>query len=150
MELKNNFYFKKILKYCSINIRSRTEVLKKLRSFQNISEDEKNEIILFLSKNMFMFEDEDYLNRYLSNLSSVKGYSRSTLFSKLISKISDKKLLSSRLERYFSENEEYEIDKFVLKNKNKLLKKDFQKQITYLTQRGFSFEKSIKALKNNL
>jgi len=37
--LKNNFYFKRVVKYCSLNLRSESELNKKLSAFEHMDRE---------------------------------------------------------------------------------------------------------------
>lgn len=147
--LKNNFYFKKILKYCSLNIRSNFEITKKLDSFENIDEDLKKEILDFFTKINVVISDEEFINYYLQNLSGNKGYSYNQLYAKLGKKIGNQSLLRNILKTFFKENEISQIQRFVEKNQRKLQRMDSDlKRINYLVQRGFGYELSKKSIQN--
>lgn len=147
--LKNNFYFKRILKYCSLGIRSNFEIKKKLESFENITDELSLEIKDFFVKIKVVLPDEDYINYYLDNLSGNKGYSYNQLYLKLSRKVEDQSLLRNILKKYFKETENTQIEKFVSKNLRKLLRMDSNaKRLNYLVQKGFSYDLSKNLIKN--
>lgn len=146
--LKNNFYFKKILKYCSLSIRSSFEIEEKLKKFENIEDELKNEILVFFLKIKVVLPDSDFTKYYLENLSDTKGYSFNQLYLKLGKRVRDKNKLRQTLKTFFKDTEESQIERFIEKNKRKLLRMELdQKRINYLTQRGFSYELTKKTLK---
>lgn len=144
-ELKNNLYFKKILKYCSLSIKSESEVIDKLAGM-GLEEDLKHKILETLKKNKFFFSDSDYIDRFLENLSSTKGYSKIALKQKLLRKGLPQILISSKVDSYFKSNEEDEVVKFVSKNQRKLSLKDKRSQISFLISKGFNYDIVKKVL----
>jgi regulatory protein len=146
-ELKNNFFFKKILKYCSSSIKSESEVLKKLKDYETPSEE--LELILdTLRKFKFFFTDEDYVLKFVENLSSVKGYSRIQLKTKLLRKGLSSKVIDPVLNNFFKNNEEDQLNKFIQKNFSKLNRKPKEKRLQFLISKGFGVELSRKLLRH--
>jgi len=143
--LKNNFYFKKLLKYCSLSIKSESEVVKKLNDFE-ITSEEKEEIIDALRKFKFFFSDVEYISRFLENLSSQKGYSKLQLKQKLTRKGLPSKLINYHLDEFYKRNEADQIEKFIKKNYSKLLRKDKNKRINFLISKGFGVDSIKKRL----
>jgi len=138
--LKNNFYFKKILKFCSLSIRSEYEVLQKLDNFEQIDPELKEEILNFFIKLRVVVSDADYLRYYLENLSQSKGYTYNQLFLKLSKKVKNQSLLKNTLKEFFTQNGDSQIIRFIERNERKLRRMDTtQKRIQYLTQKGFQF-----------
>jgi SOS response regulatory protein OraA/RecX len=145
--LKNNFYFKKILKYCSLSIKSESEVLQKLRDYE-IDSEELSEILETLRKFKFFFPDDEYISRFLENLSSLKGYSKLQLKQKLLRKGLPSKLINAHLDDFFKKNEDEQVEKFIKKNYSKLLRKEKVKRIAFLVSKGFGVDSVKKHLKN--
>jgi SOS response regulatory protein OraA/RecX len=145
--LKNNFYFKKILKYCSLSIKSESEVLQKLRDYE-IDSEEVIEILETLRKFKFFFPDDEYISRFLENLSSLKGYSKLQLKQKLLRKGLPSKLINIHLDEFFKKNEDEQVEKFIKKNYSKLLRKEKPKRIAFLVSKGFGVDSVKKHLKN--
>lgn len=143
--LKNNFYFKKLLKYCSLSIKSESEVVKKLNDFE-ITSEEKEEIVEALRKFKFFFSDDEYISRFLENLSSQKGYSKLQLKQKLTRKGLPSKLINYHLDEFYKSNEADQIEKFIKKNYSKLLRKDKNKRIAFLISKGFGVDNIKKRL----
>lgn len=144
-ELKNSFYFKRILKFCSSNIKSESEVRKKLRDIET-PDDLFDEIINTLLELKFCFSDTEYVSRFLENISSVKGYSKIQLKNKLLRKGIPSKIIDSSLNDYYKINEEIEVEKFVEKNLRKLTRKPKEKRLYFLLSKGFRVDKSKKML----
>lgn len=146
--LKNNL--NKALAYCSKNIRSRSELIAKLKSW-NLDSDEEKNIIEFLDLHNFFYPDEIYIDKYLENISSIKGYSKIQLKIKLLRKHLPAKLIDIKLNEYFKDNEEFELLKFMKKNTRKLNSKPREVVIKYLLSRGFRYNQIIKHIDvNNL
>lgn len=145
-ELTNNYFFKRLVKYCSTSIKSQSEVTKKLKDLKASSEE--SEIIVKALLNLkFCFSDEDYVTRFLENLSSVKGYSKLQIKTKLLRKGIPPKEIDSKLNSYFKENEQNEVLKYIQKNFSKLVRKPKEKRLNYLISKGFSVDISRKLLK---
>lgn len=148
--LRNSFYFKKILKFCSLNIRSYTEISTKLEKFDRLELELKREIIEYFLKIKVVLNDDDFVKYYLENLSDSQGYTYNQLFLKLSKKVSNLNNLSQDLKSFFSKTEDDQIQKFINKNYRKLSRiDDARKRIQYLTNRGFKFELVKKHLKIN-
>jgi SOS response regulatory protein OraA/RecX len=145
-KLKNNFYFKKILKYCSLAIKSESEVLRKLRDYE-VPPDELIEIVDTLRVFKFFFSDEEYVSRFLENLSSQKGYSKLQLKQKLLRKGLPNKIVSMQLDEFYKNNEPEQIEKFVKKNYSKLLRKEKNKRLAFLISKGFGVDNVKRHLK---
>jgi SOS response regulatory protein OraA/RecX len=143
--LKNNL--SRALAYCSKNIRSKSEVIAKLKSW-NLDSDEENNIIEFLDLHNFFYSDDLYLDKYLENISSIKGYSKIQLKIKLLRKKLPPKIVDSKLNEYFKDNEEFELLKFMKKNIRKLNSKPREEAIKYLLSRGFRYNQITKHLDN--
>lgn len=144
--LKNNFYFKKILKYCSLSIKSESEVLQKLRDYE-VDPEELTEIVDTLKKFKFFFSDEEYISRFLENLSSQKGYSKLQLKQKLLRKGLPSKLINIQLDEFYKKNESEQVEKFIKKNYSKLFRKDKNKRMAFLISKGFGVDNIKKQLK---
>lgn len=146
--LKNNFYFKRILKFCSLTLRSRYEVESQLEKFSEIEENLKAEIIEYFIKIKVVLEDVEFIDYYLQNLSSTKGYNFNQLYLKLSKKVGDKNLLKQKLNSYFKENGESQIQLFIERNKRKLERMESDmKRIRYLSQKGFNLDLVKKYVK---
>lgn len=145
--LKNNFYFKRVVKYCSLNLRSESELNTKLSSFEHMDLEIGQEIKTYFLKTRIVLPDFEFLDYYLSNLSENKGYSFNQLFLKLSKKISDKKLLKDKLQAFMKQTEGTQVSRFITKNKHKILKKEPSDQIKYLLSKGYSYSISKLALK---
>ena len=69
--LKNNFYFKKILKYCSSTIRSSFEIKTKLNSFEGLDKELEDEILNYLTskrtRNAAIINKIQGITYYLAN-----------------------------------------------------------------------------------
>jgi len=144
--LKNNL--SRALAYCSKNIRSKSELIAKLKSW-NLDSDEEKNIIEFLDLHNFFYSDDAYLDKYLENLSSIKGYSKIQLKVKLLRKNLPAKLIDIKLNEYFKDNEEFELLKFMKKNNRKLNSKPREEVIKYLLSRGFKYNQIIKHIDSN-
>ena len=145
-KLKNNFYFKKILKYCSLAIKSESEVLRKLRDYE-VPPDELIEILDTLRVFKFFFSDEEYVSRFLENLSSQKGYSKLQLKQKLLRKGLPNKIVSMQLDEFYKKNEPEQIEKFIKKNYSKLLRKEKNKRLAFLISKRFGVDNVKRHLK---
>lgn len=145
-ELKNNLHFKKILKYCSLGIRSESEILDKLKTFE-LDEDLKELIFNTLKKNKFFFGNEEYIERFLENLSSTKGYSKIQLKQKLLKKKLPLNLITEKIDGFYKENGDTELEKFVSKNYKKLQNKEPRARVAFLMSKGFNYDKSLNTLK---
>lgn len=141
-ELKSNFYFKRILKFCSLGIRSESEVLAKVNDFE-IESDLKDLIIKTLKTNKFFFSDEDYIDRFLENISTTKGYSKIQLKQKLLRKGVPSKLVSDKVDKFYKVNEDLELEKFIVKNLRKLQAKEPRLRINF----RYRYEIASKILK---
>jgi len=145
--LKNNFYFKKILKYCSSTIRSSFEIRTKLSSFEGLDKELEDEILNYLLKIKVVYTDENYLSYYLENLSSSKGFTFNQLYPKLIKRIENRTYLKKVLSEYFKENQDEQIQRFIERNLRKISKKDpGRKRINFLLQKGFKLDLIYKYL----
>ncbi len=144
-KLKNNFNFKKILKYCSLSIKSESEVIRKLRDYE-VSPEELTEMVDTLRVFKFFFSDDEYISRFLENLSSQKGYSKIQLKQKLTRKGLPSKLINYHLDQFYKINESDQADKFIKKNYSKLLRKDKNKRINFLISKGFGVDSIKKRL----
>jgi SOS response regulatory protein OraA/RecX len=144
--LKNNL--SRALAYCSKNIRSESEVRAKLKLWNMDTEEESN-ILEFLDLHNFYYSDEKYLDLYLENVSTVKGFSKIQLKMKLLKKSISSKLIDEKLNEYFKENEEFELAKFIKKNQRKINSKPREIAIKYLLTRGFRYNLIIKHFNNN-
>jgi SOS response regulatory protein OraA/RecX len=144
--LKNNFYFKRVVKYCSLNLRSESELNKKLSTFEHMDREVGEEIKSYFLKSKIVLPDEDFIDYYISNLSENKGYSFNQLYLKLGKKISDKRLLKDKLQTFMKATEETQVSRFIIKNKRKILKKEPSLQLKYLQSKGYSYTASKKAL----
>lgn len=145
-KLKNNFNFKKILKYCSLTIKSESEVIRKLRDYE-VSPEEITEMVDTLRVFKFFFSDEEYVSRFLENLSSQKGYSKIQLKQKLLRKGLPTKIVSIQLDEFYKKNESEQIGKFIKKNYSKLLRKDKNKRLAFLISKGFGVDNIRRQLK---
>ncbi len=141
--MKNNL--SKALAYCSKNIRCRSEVEKKLKSW-NLGQEEEKSILEFLDLHNFFFSDDEYLLKFLQNLSSVKGYSKIQLKQKLIRKGIPVKIIDLKLNDYFKDNEEIELQKYIKRNQRKLINKPRELFIKHLLSKGFKYNLIIKNL----
>lgn len=135
------------LAYCSQNIRSESEVKAKLKSW-TLDPDEEKSIFVFLNLHNFFFADDVYLDKYLENVSSVKGYSKIQLKIKLLKKHLPPKLIDQKLNEYYRENEDTELEKFIRKNIRKITSKPREVAIKYLLSRGFRYNLIVKYLDN--
>ena len=144
--LKNNFYFKRAVKYCSLNLRSESELTKKLSSFEQMDKEIGGEIKSYFLKSKIVLPDEDFLEYYISNLSENKGYSFNQLYLKLGKKISDKRLLKDKLQAFMKDTEETQVSRFIIKNKHKILRKEPSLQLKFIQSKGYSYSASKKAL----
>lgn len=144
--LKNNFYFKRAVKYCSLNLRSESELTKKLCSFEQMDKEIGDEIKSYFLKSKIVLPDEDFLEYYISNLSENKGYSFNQLYLKLGKKISDKRLLKDKLQAFMKDTEETQVSRFIIKNKHKILRKEPSLQLKFIQSKGYSYSASKKAL----
>ncbi len=138
----------KALKYCSLNIRCKSEVLQKINSW-NLEKEESDQIINFLEIHSFFLEDGLYLDRFLENLSTVKGYSKIQLKQKLQKKGISLKLINNKIDKYFLENDSFELQKYITRNLKKFEAKPREKAIRYLISRGFKYNSIIQAFKDN-
>jgi SOS response regulatory protein OraA/RecX len=138
---------RRALSYCTTNIRSRSEALKKIKSWK-LNTDEENEILDFLESQGFVFSDEVYINKFLDNLSSVKGYSKIQLKLKLLKKNLPSKLVEEKVSKYFKDNEEIELKKFIQKNIKKITSRPRESAIKYLISKGFKYNQVLKNLKD--
>lgn len=127
------------LEFCSKNIRSKSEVIEKLKSW-NLDKDEEKSIIEFLDLHNFFFNDDAYIDKFLDNLSSIKGYSKIQIKNKLIRKHLPIKLIDLKLNDYFKDNEISELEKFVNRNLRKLKSKPREVAIKYLITKGFRYD----------
>lgn len=143
--MNSSYNLKKAVTYCSKNIRSKSEVLLKLKDW-GISEEEKITILDFLKSHNFYQEDANYLDKYLENLSTVKGYSKIQLKVKLLKKGIPSKLIDEKLNSYFKENEDAELIKFIKKNQKKIVSRPRENRVKYLLSRGFKYNLIIKHL----
>jgi SOS response regulatory protein OraA/RecX len=139
--LKNNL--SKALAYCSKNIRCKSEVVYKIKTWNLDSEEEAN-IIEFLDLHNFFFSDDSFIDKYLENISSVKGYSKIQLKIKLLKKHISPKLIDIKLNEYFKDNEEFELEKFIKRNSRKLKSKPREEAIKYLLSKGFKYNHITK------
>lgn len=121
--------------------------MSKLNSWA-LENEEKDFILDFLEKNNFFFEDDVYLQKYLENISSVKGYSKLQLKVKLLKKNIPLPLINEKLNIYFKDNEELELSKFIKKNHRKIVSKPREAAIKYLISRGFNYNLILQQIKN--
>lgn len=145
-ELTNNYFFKRLVKYCSNSIKCESEVLKKIKDLE-IPSDESIVMIHTLKNLKFFFSDSDYLDRFLENLSTIKGYSKIQLKTKLLRKGIPSKEIDSKLNLYFKENESDQVMRYIQKNFSKLSRKPKEKRLSYLISKGFGVDLSKKHLK---
>ena len=146
--MKNNSRnLRRALSYCAKNIRSKSEVIAKIKSW-NIELEEEEFILDFLEKNSFLFSDDLYLDKYLENISSVKGYSKLQLKIKLLRKHIPSSLINDKLNNYYRENEDLELSKFIKKNHKKIISKPRESAIKYLLSKGFKYNLVLARLKN--
>jgi len=155
MDWKNSQYFKKILKFCGLNIRCVSEVRKKISSF-GIKEETKQEILDFLIEKKFVYKDEIYLEKYLENIqlnlnspNFYKLYTKDKILFKLLKKGITRALILKFLDKFLKDTQEIMILKYLQKVKKKLATKTFQQKISYLTSRGFEYSKVIKIVKDS-
>ena len=139
--MKNNL--NRALSYCSKNIRSKSEVLKKLNSWK-LDKNEETKIINFLEQQKFFLEDEEYVSKFLDNLSSIKGYSKIQVKVKLLRKGIPSKLIETKVSLYFKNNEDLELKKFINKNIKKINAKPRELAIKFLLSKGFSYNSVLK------
>lgn len=133
-----------------MNIRSESEVISKLESFEDIDGELKIEILSFFKSINVVLPDSNFIDFYLDNLSSTKGYSYNALYLKLSKRVKDKSLLKDKLTKFFSINAEEQIQNFIQKNFKKLSRfEDSRKRIQFLVNKGFRFDISKKYLQNN-
>lgn len=145
--LKNNFYFKKILNYCAKGIRSYSEVKKKLNDFDNLEDNLRKEIIEYFLKIKVVYSDKDFINYYLENLSSSKGYTYNQLYLKLSKKIENKSILKQILTVYLKDTQDLQIQRFIERNLRKIERKEpGNKRINFLLQKGFKMDQISKNL----
>lgn len=145
-ELTSNYYFKRLIKYCSTSIKCESEVLRKIKELE--VPDEHKDLILHTLKNLkFYFSDSEYLDRFLENLSTIKGYSKLQLKTKLIRKGIPIKDIDTKLNPYFKKNEAEQVVKYIQKNFSKLTRKPKEKRLNYLISKGFGADLSKKHLK---
>ncbi len=111
--------------------------------------EEESNILEFLDLHNFYYSDEKYLDLYLENVSTVKGFSKIQLKMKLLKKSISSKLIDEKLNEYFKENEEFELAKFIKKNQRKINSKPREIAIKYLLTRGFRYNLIIKHFNNN-
>jgi SOS response regulatory protein OraA/RecX len=135
--LKNNL--NRALAYCSRNIRAKSEVAAKIKSWK-LDSDEEISILNFLDLHNFFFSDEEYLDKYLENLSSTKGYSKIQIKIKLLKKNLPKNLIEQKVSQYFKENENAEIEKYVKRNLRKIKLKPREVAIKFLISKGFNVQ----------
>jgi len=155
MDWKNSQYFKKILKFCGLNIRCVSEIRKKISSF-GINEETKQEILDFLIEKKFVYKDEIYLEKYLENIqlnlnspNFYKLYTKDKILFKLLKKGITRALILKFLDKFLKDTQEIMILKYLQKVKKKLATKTFQQKISYLTSRGFEYSKVIKIVKDS-
>jgi len=155
MDWKNSQYFKKILKFCGLNIRCVSEIRKKISSF-GINEETKQEILDFLIEKKFVYKDEIYLEKYLENIqlnlnspNFYKLYTKDKILFKLLKKGITRALILKLLDKFLKDTQEIMILKYLQKVKKKLATKTFQQKISYLTSRGFEYSKVIKIVKDS-
>lgn len=144
--MKNNL--SKALAYCSKNLRCKSEVVFKIKTW-NLDPEEEANIIEFLYMHNFFYSDDSYIDKYLENISSVKGYSKIQLKIKLLKKHISSKLIDIKLNEYFRDNEEFELEKFIKRNSRKLKSKPREEVIKYLISKGFKYNHITKNLKND-
>lgn len=135
----------KALAYCSKNIRSKSELLAKIKTW-GLESDEEKYILEFLDLHNFFYSDDAYIDKYLENLSSVKGYSKLQIKQKLINKHIPIKLIDEKLNEYYKGIEDTELEKFIKKNKKKIISKPRESSIKYLLSKGFRYNLVIKYL----
>lgn len=95
----------------------------------------------------FYFSDEEYLDKYFENLSSVKGQSKLQIKKKLLQKKIPLKLIEFKLNEYFRENEGLEVRKFIQKNLRKITSKPREVAIKYVLSKGFKYDMVLKTFK---
>jgi len=142
--LKNNL--NRALAYCSRNIRAKSEVTAKIKSWK-LDSDEEISILNFLDLHNFFFSDEEYLDKYLENLSSTKGYSKIQIKIKLLKKNLPKNLIEQKVSQYFKENENAEIEKYVKRNLRKIKLKPREVVIKFLISKGFKYNLVLEEMK---
>jgi SOS response regulatory protein OraA/RecX len=155
MDWKNSLYFKKILKYCGLNIRCYSEVRNKILKF-DIEENIKKDILNFLVESKFVYDDSIYLEKYfenvLLNLNSpnfYKLYTKDKILFKLLKKRIPKKLVLMYLDDFVKGSQDTMLFKFFQKNQKKLASKTFKQKILFLTSRGFEYPKVAKVVKES-
>lgn len=145
--LKNNFYFKKILHYCSKGIRSEYEVWKKLSSFENADEELRKDILLYFLKIKVIYSDEDFIDYYLDNLSATKGFTFNQLYLKLDKKIRNKSILKNKLSLFLNNTADLQIQRFIERNLRKIASREpGPKRVGYLIQKGFKVDLILRYL----
>jgi len=120
----------------------------KQKTHEKVNEED---LVRFLTESRLVLSDSAYLDLFLENLSSSRGYSYLKLYSLLTKKVTDTKLVSSKIKEYLKQHEDQEIQKTINKNIRKLTSLSKEARLKFLCGKGFSYEKSKKSLdKNNL
>ncbi len=142
-QLKN-----KVLYYINYRIRTKKEVLNKLKQLQASAED-TNTIIEELEQ-LNLINDQKFIIFFVQDYIEIKKYGLSRVKIELQKKGFSSILIQDALQEYFSDEDYDPIDSayqlIEQKYRNKII--EDQKALSFLARRGFSYSDAQKALNN--